>query len=96
MTAAGQGELDVVVATCSLIGEGFDWPEAAALFLATPVSYEGRIVQYIGRVSRTAPGKTDAVVYDYCDDHRMLWASWRKRAQVYGDQRLGRSTVGTD
>jgi len=96
VTAAGAGDLDVVVATCSLVGEGFDCPSLSALFLATPVSYAGRIVQYIGRVSRTAPGKSDAVVYDYCDNHRMLWASWRKRAQVYGAQRLSRSTVGPD
>ncbi len=27
------------------------------------MSYAGRIVQYLGRVSRTAPGKTNAVVY---------------------------------
>jgi len=94
VTAASQGALDVVVATCSLVGEGFDCPRLDALFLATPVSYAGRIVQYIGRVSRTAPGKTDAVVYDYTDGHPMLWASWRKRAQVYGDQRLSRSTLG--
>ena len=93
VAAAGTGELDVVVATCALVGEGFDCPALDALFLATPVSYVGRIVQYVGRVSRTAPGKSDAVVYDYCDDHRMLWASWRKRTAVYGDQRLGRSTL---
>jgi len=94
VAAAGQGELDAVVATCSLVGEGFDWPEAAALFLATPVSFEGRVVQYIGRVSRTAPGKTEAVVYDYTDGHPMLWASWRKRSVVYQDQRLIWSTLG--
>jgi len=93
VAAAGAGELDVVVATCALVGEGFDCPRLDALFLATPVSYEGRIVQYIGRVSRTASGKTDALVFDYTDDHRMLWASWRKRAQVYGDQQLGRSIL---
>jgi len=93
VAAAGAGELDVVVATCSLVGEGFDCPSLSALFLATPVSYEGRIVQYIGRVSRTAPGKTDAVVYDYCDDHGMLWASWRKRSDVYRAQGLGRTTL---
>ncbi len=96
VAAAGAGALDVVVATCSLVGEGFDCPALDALFLATPVSYEGRIVQYIGRVSRTAPGKVDAVVCDYCDDHRMLWASWRKRSEVYRDQRLGLSSVAPD
>jgi len=93
VAAAGTGDLDVVVATCSLVGEGFDCPSLSALFLTTPVSYEGRIVQYIGRVSRTAPGKTDAVVYDYADGHPMLWASWRKRSEVYRAQRLSWSTL---
>jgi len=70
VAAAGQGELDVLVATCALVGEGFDCPRLDTLFLATPISYEGRIVQYLGRVSRTAPGKADAIVYDYVDGQR--------------------------
>jgi len=91
---AGAGELDVLVATCALVGEGFDCPRLDALFQATPISYEGRVVQYIGRVSRTAPGKKDAVVYDYCDQHPILWSSWRKRAGVYRAQHLSWSTLG--
>jgi superfamily II DNA or RNA helicase len=87
---AQAGDLAVVVATCSLVGEGFDCPSLSALYLTTPVSYQARTVQYIGRVSRTAPGKADAVVYDYCDDHPMLWASWRQRSDVYRAQRLAR------
>ncbi len=93
VAVAGAGELDVVVATCSLVGEGFDCPRLDALFLATPVSYAGRVVQYLGRVSRTAPGKSDALVYDYTDGYPMLWASWRKRSDVYRDQRLNWSTL---
>lgn len=83
VTALINGELEAVAATCSLIGEGFDCPRLDTLFLATPVSFSGRVEQYLGRISRTAPGKVDAVVYDYCDDHPMLWASWKKRADVY-------------
>ncbi len=81
--AMNAGDLAAVVATGSLVGEGFDVPRTDWLALATPVSYSGRITQYIGRVSRTAAGKTDAVVYDYCDDHPMLWASYRNRKGVY-------------
>jgi len=77
------GTLQAVVATGSLVGEGFDAPNLNTLFLATPVSYSGRVVQYLGRVSRTAPGKTDAIVVDYCDDNRMLWSSYRNRKGVY-------------
>jgi len=94
VAAAGAGQLDVLVATCSLVGEGFDCPRLDALFLATPVSYAGRVVQYLGRVSRTAPGKSDALVYDFCDQHPILWSSWRKRAGVYRAQHLSWSTLG--
>jgi len=80
------GALDVAVATGSLVGEGFDCPRLDALFLTTPVSYGGRVVQYLGRVSRTAPGKRDALVYDYCDDNRMLWSTYRNRTAVYRAQ----------
>ncbi len=80
------GTLQAVVATGSLVGEGFDAPNLNTLFLATPVSYSGRVVQYLGRVSRTALGKTDAHVIDYCDDHPMLWASYRNRKGVYTAQ----------
>jgi len=45
-------------------------------------------------VSSTAPGKQDALVYDHTDGHPMLWASWRKRSEVYRDHRLSRSTLG--
>jgi superfamily II DNA or RNA helicase len=82
----GAGVIDVAVATGSLVGEGFDCPHLDALFLATPVSYHGRVVQYLGRVSRTAPGKRSAIVTDYCDDNRMLWSTWRNRRLVYEAQ----------
>ncbi len=82
----GAGVIDVAVATGSLVGEGLDCPRLDALFLATPVSYHGRVVQYLGRVSRTAPGKRSALVVDYCDDNRMLWSTWRNRRIVYERQ----------
>jgi len=86
------GAISVAVATCSLVGEGFDCPALSALFLATPCSYHGRVVQYLGRVSRTYPGKVDALVYDYCDDHPMLWATYRNRTGVYRSLHAGRAS----
>ncbi len=44
------------------------------------------MVQYIGRVSRSAPGKVDAFVFDYADDNQMLWATYRNRLGVYRTQ----------
>jgi len=81
--AVNAGELAAVVATISLVGEGLDVPRLDTLFLATPMSYGGRVVQALGRVSRTAPGKTDAVCYDYLDAHPIFFASYRNRKAVY-------------
>mgnify|MGYP000936065655 CR=1 FL=1 len=78
------GSIKVLVATGQLIGEGFDCKELSTLFLATPIKFDGRLTQYLGRVLRPAPGKDKAKVYDYCDVHvGVLAASARSRQQVY-------------
>ena len=78
------GSIKVLVATGQLIGEGFDCKELSTLFLATPIKFDGRLKQYLGRILRPAPGKDKAKVYDYCDVHvGVLAASARARQQVY-------------
>jgi len=37
------------------------------LFLATPIKFQGRLIQYVGRVLRPAPGKDEALIHDYYD-----------------------------
>jgi superfamily II DNA or RNA helicase len=61
------GRTRVVIATGQLIGEGFDCPNLSTLFMATPVRFSGRVLQYLGRVLRPAPGKDKARVFDYID-----------------------------
>jgi superfamily II DNA or RNA helicase len=61
------GRARVVIATGQLIGEGFDCPNLSTLFMATPVRFSGRVLQYLGRVLRPAPGKEKARVFDYVD-----------------------------
>jgi superfamily II DNA or RNA helicase len=61
------GRARVVIATGQLIGEGFDCPKLSTLFMATPVRFSGRVIQYLGRVLRPAPGKEKARVFDYVD-----------------------------
>ncbi len=62
-----QSEVNVVIATGQLVGEGFDCRNLSTLFLATPIRFSGRVIQYLGRVLRPAPGKTEARVFDYVD-----------------------------
>ena len=55
----------ILVATGQKIGEGFDYPRLDTLMLAAPVSFEGRLEQYIGRLNRDYEGKKEVIVYDY-------------------------------
>ena len=61
------GALQVLVATYSLLKEGFNHRPLNRLFMATPVKWRGSVVQALGRIQRTAEGKTDAVAWDYVD-----------------------------
>jgi superfamily II DNA or RNA helicase len=78
------GDVTVLVATGQLIGEGFDCKGLSTLFLTTPIKFDGRLTQYLGRILRAAPGKGKATVYDYVDVNvAVLKASARARKEVY-------------
>lgn len=80
------GQVDVVFATGQLIGEGFDASNLTSLFLATPIKFSGRLIQYLGRVLRPAQGKAQPKVYDFVDEKvGVLDAAARARAVVYAD-----------
>ena len=74
----------LIVATGPYAGEGFDCPPLDTLFLAAPVSYKGKLVQYAGRILRPYDGKTTAEVHDYVDERTGVLASaLNKRAPGY-------------
>ena len=78
------GRARVVIATGQLIGEGFDCPNLSTLFMATPVRFSGRVLQYLGRILRPAPGKGKARVFDYIDVHvETLVKAANARQRVY-------------
>lgn len=77
-------QFQLLIATGKLIGEGFDWPELTHLFLAFPISWKGRVTQYVGRVQRKFDGKDAAYVYDYVDyEAPMLRLMYFKRLRTY-------------
>lgn len=79
-----EGRIRVLIATGQLIGEGFDCPRLATLFLATPVRFSGRLLQYLGRILRPSAGIERARVYDYVDEQVVpLLAAARSRRNVY-------------
>jgi superfamily II DNA or RNA helicase len=74
----------LIVATGPYIGEGFDCPALDTLFLAAPIAFKGRLIQYAGRIMRPYPGKTTAEVHDYHDVATgVLASSLTKRAPGY-------------
>jgi superfamily II DNA or RNA helicase len=78
------GQINILIATGQLIGEGFDCPALSTLFLTTPIKFSGRVLQYIGRILRPSPGKKKALIYDYVDARiDVLTAAARSRMRVY-------------
>jgi len=74
----------LIIGTSSFIGEGFDCPALDTLFLAAPITFKNRLVQYVGRITRPHPTKTAATVHDYHDELTpVLASSLRKRAPGY-------------
>lgn len=58
------GHYQVLITTGQYFGEGTDLQNAHCLFLAYPFSFEGKLIQYIGRVQRSEITPT---IYDYRD-----------------------------
>ncbi len=83
-----ENESLILVATGQKIGEGFDFPRLDVLMLAAPVSFEGRLEQYVGRLNRDYEGKEAVYVYDYIDSHVQFFDKmYAKRLRTY--KRMG-------
>lgn len=72
------------LATGKLIGEGFDHPALDTLVLAMPVSWQGILQQYTGRLHRTHADKTNVQVFDFVEGgNAALLRMWDKRKAGY-------------
>lgn len=77
------GKPRIILATSSSIGEGFDDSRLDTLFLTMPVSWKGRIIQYVGRLHREHEDKNKVVVYDYLDSMKVLEKMYNRRLKGY-------------
>lgn len=57
----------LILASGKYVGEGFDDARLDTLFLTMPVSWQGTIAQYVGRLHRLHDHKKEVQVYDYAD-----------------------------
>lgn len=86
-----------LLATASLLGEGFDMPELDTLFLAMPISFKGRLIQYAGRLHRFSEKKKSVRIYDYVEpDHPLTAQMYRKRTAAYREMGYSIQIVGSD
>lgn len=78
-----QNKSRIILATSTSIGEGFDDSRLDTLFLTMPVSWKGRIIQYVGRLHREHIEKTKVIVYDYLDNMKVLDKMYNRRLKGY-------------
>ncbi len=81
-------ESRVILATGSFLGEGFDDARLDTLFLALPISWKGRLTQFVGRLHRSHDGKKEVRVYDYVDLNVAVCA------KMYDRRAAGYKTIG--
>ena len=71
----------IILSTSSFIGEGIDFSHLDAIVLTMPISYWGRIVQYLGRIGRD---DQVCIAVDFFDENTpMLRSSFHKRQRGY-------------
>ncbi len=71
----------LILATTSYFGEGIDFPHLNTIIFATPISYYGRLVQYLGRVGRDGQA---CLAIDLVDTkNAMLNSTFKKRMDGY-------------
>lgn len=84
MNQVQPNETMILVATGTLIGEGFDFPRLDTLIMATPVAWKSVVEQYAGRLNRDYEGKESVIIYDYVDSHiSMFDKMYYKRLKAY-------------
>jgi superfamily II DNA or RNA helicase len=72
---------NIILSTSSYIGEGVDFSHLDAIVLTMPISFDGRIIQYLGRIGRNGQ---KCIAIDFVDENEpMLKNSFSKRLKGY-------------
>ncbi|HHS93474.1 MAG TPA: DEAD/DEAH box helicase, partial [Campylobacterales bacterium] len=72
---------NIILSTSSYIGEGMDFSHLDTIVLTMPISFSGRMVQYLGRIGRRGQ---QCLAIDFVDEEvLMLKSSFGKRAKGY-------------
>lgn len=73
--------VNIILSTSSYIGEGIDFSHLNAIVFTMPISFDARIIQYLGRIGRRGQ---KCLAIDFVDECTpMLRASFSKRANAY-------------
>lgn len=71
----------LILATSSFFGEGIDFPHLNTIIFVTPISFYGRLIQYLGRIGR---GNQECLAIDFLDyKNPMLNSTYKKRLEGY-------------
>ena len=72
---------DIILSTSSYMGEGIDLPHLDTIVFTMPISFLGRVIQYLGRVGRDGQR---CLAVDFIDENiPMLKSSFNKRLKGY-------------
>lgn len=77
------GKYKYLFATYALAKEGLDIPCLERLYMVTPQKDYAVVVQSIGRIARTCPGKAGPVCYDFVDGIGYLQRAFKERCRHY-------------
>jgi superfamily II DNA or RNA helicase len=73
----------LILSSSAYFGEGVDLEHLDTIIFATPISYYGRIIQYLGRVGRGSD-ITDTLCIDILDSHNpILLSTYKKRKEGF-------------
>ncbi len=79
------GHFKIVISTGQFFGEGIDISNLECLFIVYPFAFEGKLIQYIGRIQRS---KNPPVIFDYRDSKIDYFEKMFKQRKRYYNKLL--------